>query len=103
MLVNFKNCIHNPDCEINGEALKELTTDFEEFSALVTSPLARLRRLLESEISSGGSKDLEVRVLQVSKFQIGVILTHVGNRLTPSYQDLGILATDNHIQKSSKN
>ena len=71
--------MHNPDCEINGEALKELTTDFEEFSALVTSPLARLKIkkiVRESEISSGGSKDLEVRVLQVSKFQIGVVFTH---------------------------
>ena len=79
MLVNFKICIHNPDCEINGEALKELTTDFEEFSALVTSPLARLKIkkiVRESEISSGESKDLEVRVLQVSKFQIGVIFIH---------------------------
>ena len=47
-----------------------MTTDFEEFSALVTSPLARLKIkkvVRESESSSssltGGSRDLEVRVL----------------------------------------
>ena len=70
LLVNFKiYFVHNPDCEINGKALKELTTDFEEFSALVTSPLARLKIkkiVRESESSSssltGGSRDLEVRV-----------------------------------------
>ena len=31
------------DCEIDGEALTKLVTDFDEFSALVTAPLARLR------------------------------------------------------------
>lgn len=57
-----------------------MTTDFEEFSALVTSPLARLKIkkiVRESEISSGGSKDLEVRVAIAGvKIQIGVIFTH---------------------------
>ena len=32
-----------PEAGIDGEALNELVTDFEEFSALVTAPLARIR------------------------------------------------------------
>ena len=32
-----------PEAGIDGEALNELVSDFEEFSALVTAPLARIR------------------------------------------------------------
>ena len=31
------------EAEIDGEALNELVDDFEEFSALITAPLARIR------------------------------------------------------------
>lgn len=38
---------NNIDCKIDGEALKELVDDFDEFSALVTAPLSRLRMVRE--------------------------------------------------------
>ena len=60
--------MYDPDCGLDGNALKELTTDFDEFSALVTAPLARLKiKKMVREIESSSSlvgryKDVEVRV-----------------------------------------
>ena len=51
--------------QLDGDALKELTTDFDEFSTLETAPLARLKikkmvREIESSSSlAGRSKHLE--------------------------------------------
>lgn len=48
-----------------------MTTDFDEFSALVTAPLARLKikkmvkEMENSNCLDGGAKDLEVSILSI--------------------------------------
>ena len=55
------------DCGIDGEALKELVSDFNEFSTLVTAPLARLKiKMLVKEFENYRPKATQEEVSNIT-------------------------------------